>query len=390
MRTAASLPESIWHCVAARLADHSLHHLLLLSAVCRATRQAVNGDHTLWIRLLRDSEDALWKAAAVSGFYSVATSPPLHFVSLSPCPDFLHNFCRHRTAELRQYRRRTLACIDLAALPSDQILELSRHSRRRVSLQVAQRCGLCGARRNHYPFWALGMRVCKVCLKQNLVSGSALYLDYGLDFTRAELFRSIAPSVFFFGIEKKAAQIRDYFSHNPADFVAPHLQGEHTFFWKPHLRMAVDLPAAAHRLCLARSLVPRLTAAIRALYVRLVIGGNGRAPSPVAGHCFFIKRIPDPERTFIAMHLPLHLSPVSADSPRSARASLQRHFIAYSTRLVIVRAASLVRTWSSLMTLEALRPGKARPSQYLPRMNRMSIAGMSLYRACKELPVRAY
>lgn len=387
---APALPESMWQSIAATLAAGSPRHLLLLSAVSRATRQAVNDDHALWIRLLADSEDRLWKAAAVSGFYRVATSVPLHFVSLSPCPDFLNNYCRHRVAELRQYRKRSLACIDLPALPREQILALSRHSRKRVCLQEAQRCGVCGARRHHYPFWGLGMRVCKLCLKQNLVSGSALYLDYGIDFTRDQLVRSMADRVFFFGVEKKDAFVRDYFSHNPADFAAPAPPGEQTFFWKPHLARLIDLPAAADRLRLARSLVPRITAAVRALHVRLVIGNNGRPLSPVSSHCFFLKGAPDAERAFIAMHIPLHLSPVYTALPNAARASLQRHFVAHPARLVITRAPSRLRAWSALMTLEALRCNKQQPPRYLPRASRLPPADMSLYRACKEQPASAY
>jgi hypothetical protein len=389
---APPLPESIWQCVASRLAVDSLRHLLLLSGVCRATRQALNTDHLLWIRLLKDSEAALWKAAAVSGFYRVAVSPPLHFVSLSPCPNFLHNFCRHRTAELRQYRKRALPCLDISGLAPADILDLSRHSRKRVCLQEAQRCGMCGATRHHYPFWALGMRVCKLCLKQNLVSGSALYLDYGLDFTSRGLIRSMAARVFFFEIEKKAGRVRECLSHNPADFMCPGMPGDHTFFWKPHLGKVVDLDAAARRLRLARSLVPRLTAAARALYVRLVIGNNGRPLSPISSHCFFLKSLPDAERLFIGMHLPLHptLCLVSADDPSAARASLQRHFVAFLPRLVITLAATPVRVWSALMTLEALRLGKPAPPPYLPRMHRMSLPDVSLYLASKEQAVDTY
>ena len=387
-----ALPESVWQHIAGFLAASGPEHLLCLGMVCRATNRALADDHPLWIRMLRQNEDALWKAAAVSGFYRVATSAPLPFVSLSPCPDFLHNFSRHRVAELRQYRQRTLPCIDVGGLTPDMRLQLARHSRKRACLQSTKRCGMCGARRHHYPFWGLGMRVCKLCLKQNLVSGSALYLDYGLDFTKNRLLRSLAGSVFFFGLEKKAAHIRDYLSHNPADFASPGMPGEHTFFWKPHLLKQMDLPACKTAHLLARALVPRVTAAIRALCVRLVIGAGivrgTRSQAPA--HSFLLRTLPEAERTFMAMYLPAHLSPTSSENGLAARASVQRLFLSHPVRLVITCAASPVHTWSTLMTLECTRPGKSLPAQYLPRMKNLDLVDTILYQTFKEKPVGAY
>jgi len=387
--TAPALPESLWHCIAAFLAPASRRHLLLLSAVCRATRQAVNDDHSLWVRLLRDSEDALWKAAAVSGFYRVPTAAPLHFVHLSPCPDFLSNHCKHRTAELRQYRKRALPALDLAALAPADLLDLARHSRKRVCLQEAPCCGLCGARRHHHPFWALGMRVCTVCLKLNLVSGSALYIDYGLDFTHGGFMRAVAERVFFFGVERRVCHVRDCLSHNPADFMCPNLAGEHTFFWKPHLAAVVDLPAAAARLRSARALAPRLSAAVRALYVRLVVANNGRPFTLVSSHAFAFKTASDAECGLVAKYLPGHLSPVSCTLSCDARAALQRLFLA-APRLVAPLAPSPVRVWSALMTLEGLRAGRPPLPPYLPRVGHMSLPDVALYRACKERGVPPY
>ena len=230
------------------------------------------------------------------------------------------------------------------------------------------------------------MRVCRLCLKQNLVSGSALYLDYGVDFTRNRLIHLLAGRVFFFGMDKKAKHIADHLSHNPADFQPPYLPGEHTFFWKPHLGALLDLPAAALRLRLARTLVPRITAAVRALFVRLVIGHNGRLPQLISSHCFFFQGGFEPERLFVAMYLPLHLGPVTSDSSLAARAMVQRFFLAHVSdrRLVLSRAA---KTWSALMALEGARPGKQQPSKYVPRMNRMPPVDISCYRLHKELAV---
>ena len=154
--------------------------------------------------------------------------------------------------------------------------------------------------------------------------------------------------------------------------------------------MLVDLPAAAARLRLARALVPRLAAAVRALYVRLVIGSNGGALQRISSHWFFVKGVSDVHRTFVAMHLPLHLAPVSAENSLAARAAVQRLFVACPSRLVITRAASPRKTWAALMSLEAVRPIKAQPPQYLPRAHTMSPVDVSFYRMYKELPVAPY
>ena len=46
-------------------------------------------------------------------------------------------------------------------------------------LQYSSCCGMCGASRHETMcFWSLGMRVCKFCLRENLISNRVLYARY--------------------------------------------------------------------------------------------------------------------------------------------------------------------------------------------------------------------
>ena len=92
------LPDGVWHHIVFFLAACSPEHLIHLSMVCTTLMRLVREDHSLWIRLLRESEENKWRAADASGFYRVPTAPPLNFVALSPCPDFLRNCSRHPVA----------------------------------------------------------------------------------------------------------------------------------------------------------------------------------------------------------------------------------------------------------------------------------------------------
>jgi hypothetical protein len=68
---------------------------------------------------------------------------------------------------------------------------------------------------------------------------------------------------------------------------------------------------------------------------------------------------------------------------------VQRLFLAHPDRLVVPRAASPLKTWSLLMTLECIRPGKPQPAQYLPRMKNLDLLDTMLYQSFKEKPCAA-
>ena len=60
-------------------------------------------------------------------------------------------------------------------------LEACTFFKKMAVLQNSSCCGMCGASRHEtICFWSLGMRVCKFCLRENLVSNRVLYSRYAI------------------------------------------------------------------------------------------------------------------------------------------------------------------------------------------------------------------
>lgn len=51
------------------------------------------------------------------------------------------------------------------------------------ALQYGPRCGVCGCRHRHEPYWSLGMRVCRLCMAGNSLSAYEMSRDYALEYT---------------------------------------------------------------------------------------------------------------------------------------------------------------------------------------------------------------
>lgn len=126
----------------------------------------------------------------------------------------------------------------LAAEPARR-QQVLRVLRKMAVLRYAHWCGLCGSTRfSTDPVWSLGMRVCKFCFQDNLVSDHVLYHRYW--FNVPQLMELDFRRVFFFTTAVTRLQRLEY-TTDPVDFAGG--TGRFLFFWRPHLARILDLPA---------------------------------------------------------------------------------------------------------------------------------------------------
>ena len=73
----------------------------------------------------------------------------------------------------------------------------SSYVRRVYALKNGTRCGMCGCRHKHDPYWSLRMRVCRLCMEGNSISGELLSRKYGLDYS--DLLMQHKGKFFYYG-----------------------------------------------------------------------------------------------------------------------------------------------------------------------------------------------
>jgi len=127
--------------------------------------------------------------------------------------------------------------------------------RKVLLLAFARKCHSCGSKYDHSILRGLGIRVCRHCLKKNLVSNGVLEFKYGLsfsDFVEEYLARDgllVSKNYFF---RHKLANGRDYeeFMRDPLLAMESRQYAESNFgnlyfMWRPHLQhlMRFDLEA---------------------------------------------------------------------------------------------------------------------------------------------------
>jgi hypothetical protein len=190
------------------------------------------------------------------------------------------------------------------------------------------------------------------------VSGRALYHDYGIDFTRHA--ETLMQRVYYAVVDRNEGQQLAYLSHHPSDFDR-RVGAPAVYFWRPHLAALFDLPAAEARQHHARTVaVPRLSAAVRALYTRIIIGNQGRAFRDISSHMFYTEGSLEWNGGGHVLHLPQLSLPAYTDRNAAARALLQRLFLAYQGRLVVTRTRHPQRTYQALKLYAAYAVGHPR------------------------------
>jgi hypothetical protein len=118
--------------------------------------------------------------------------------------------------------------------------EFTAYVRVAFSLMHGPRCGLCGSRWHHEPYWSLGLRVCKLCMANNLITSWELLDRYGIHYADIATIFGFGR-VFYYYQEFGAKQDRlpphgalpSDLSHRRCMWV----------FWRPHLERLIDLPA---------------------------------------------------------------------------------------------------------------------------------------------------
>jgi hypothetical protein len=370
---ACHIPAEVFRLLAERLQD-STGSLLRLSMVCTAARDAVLRDGgDLWFRICVSHQQAFF----CSGLPTCVGPAVVRSVPMRPYPNFkpVEGSLRHTCPApiLWQIKRARWPALPGQLQPEPftpaEKEALAAHALRTARMYLCDRCGFCGDKTRNVQVWGLGRRVCAACLKDNLVSGAALYHEYGVDFNRHAA--QLAGRVFYFRELLRRDHLASLLTHNPVDLRQESAQSL-VFFWRPHLERVLDLPALrrAHRDPARREAASRLTGAVRALRVRLFLAQRAkyvrgcdhsfhlRAPAAPArpGAPYTARPLTDAERAAVATHLPHCWSrrPL-LPSEGHARRLLQESFIGFRGRCTLPLAKFVASTLEKLRFIETVR-----------------------------------
>jgi hypothetical protein len=231
-----------WEVVLGHLRRHT-RSLILIQMVNRHLRHLLATDHMFWQRLYVSN-------FFVKSFLTKRVRDP-HFPTLS--------LWKKSALDVAYYIGSLHVDQNATQLPSMEAL--TAYIRKWFALRHGTRCGLCGCRYRHDVYWSLGMRACKLCVQDNMVSAYELHSNYGLDF--ACISREIAKKVFYISVVPLPGEDR-----------MPHtaLWGEQAkaaqyLFWRPHLERLYDLPQKRAEQDERRRSAKLLSSAVRRLWL---------------------------------------------------------------------------------------------------------------------------
>jgi hypothetical protein len=341
--------------------------------VCTAARDAVLRDGPdLWFRLCVAEQ----KSYFGTSMFSHVGPAVVRNLPMRPYPNFqrVEGSLRSTapvpiTWQLRRASWGTLPGQAGEDFSPDERRKLAGHALREARLNFGARCGLCGDKSKHVPVWGLGIRVCSKCLKENLVSGAALFHECGFDFNQRAT--ELSGKVFYFREAFRPKQLAALLSHNPVDFRQDGLRF-HVFFWRPHLERVVDLEALRrqHRDPARAEAARRLTGAVQALRVRLFLAQKAktlrvtdhsfhlRAPAaPLKrGGPYTVRPLTEAERHTVVQCMPLCCFRRNlVQRELDARRLLQESFVGYRGRCTLPLAKFADSTLEKLRALEVLR-----------------------------------
>jgi len=247
-----------WEVVFRHLVEHP-RSLILMQMVDKNLSRAIRADDALWrsvfrSHIFRSAYAAVEvKQTAFPGlrlYKSGLTGVPVHMGCIRGDPD--------------EYK---------LAPGFDAVF--TAYVRKAFALLFGQRCGLCGCRWHHEAYWSLGMRVCRLCVSGNVVSGWELLNTYGVHFY--DIINEIKGKVFYFMQQCGVAQDKTpAFRVRPVD-LAQKLSV--WVFWRPHLERCLDLPALYRQQKAKRAAALLLCAVVRrsrVLGLRREFGHYGR------------------------------------------------------------------------------------------------------------------
>ena len=118
----------------------------------------------------------------------------------------------------------------------------SSYVRRVYALKHGTRCGMCGCRHRHDPYWSLRMRVCRLCMEGNSISGESLSRKYGVDYS--DMLIKHKGEFFFYACASNSIVVSsdDRVSLHGMTKADLELRNTSYMFWLPHLRTFLDLP----------------------------------------------------------------------------------------------------------------------------------------------------
>lgn len=254
-------------------------HILHLAQTCKYLHQAIFTNDDLWYRVLCDRETQrliAWKGRArvISEQWFKHLPRDLQ---LSPAPNF-------RRVVSNQFDFPKTCTWPPRPVLESEIPLLAAHSRKIIFLEYGQKCGICGYKHGLLQVWSLGVSVCDVCYRDNLISNNDLFLEYGVVFWT--LFKEDPgkfKDIFMFRVDTYTQTNRFIYQR----YAWSHMQSSQFkkiqtfipvpsfFLWLPHLKKTFDLNAMRIANKAKQAAAEVACGYFRALYVRLLIAFRG-------------------------------------------------------------------------------------------------------------------
>lgn len=134
----------------------------------------------------------------------------------------------------------------------------SSYVRRVFALKHGTRCGMCGCRHRHDLYWSLRMRVCKLCMEGNTISGELLSRKYGVDFS--DMLAKHKGKFFFFST---SVANDDRISVHGMTKTDIQVRNSTYMFWLPHLRKFLDLSTLCQQQTARRQAAELLSSVVK-------------------------------------------------------------------------------------------------------------------------------
>lgn len=159
----------------------------------------------------------------------------------------------------------------------------SSYVRRVYALKHGTRCGMCGCRHRHDPYWSLRMRVCRLCMEGNTISGEMLSSKYGVDYS--DMLVKHKGKFFFFSTSVANDDRVSVHGMTHSDIQA---RNSTYMFWLPHLRKFLDLPALCQQQTDRRQAAGLLSSAVKRRWVALQRNIYGTVKSHYSVDCLLL------------------------------------------------------------------------------------------------------
>ena len=286
----ADFSEELLHMVLAHL-HRAPKQVCYLGQTCRFMHSFVSSSEDFWFESMRQQENERLRL-----FYRIRPDPNQagHMIVTTTQPGLPVYRYAHLPVDLN------LGCyVDFNKRPSNHRYErnftemprwppreitasekslLSRFYRRHVTIDSGLRCGLCGSKHKLTPVWNLGCKVCRLCLRDNLIGSQDLFFEYGVDFWKLFRANSAAFQQMFVVVSNPPnvqATRKFVFQHLRAGrFRKRQAEGredDNVYFWKPHLERFFQISAGVELRLSQQRAAETLTGYIRGFFVRYML-----------------------------------------------------------------------------------------------------------------------